>query len=293
MAKLIVQHRRGTQAEWESKPDIIPLEGELIIVIDVEHKEHKLKIGDGQTKYSDLNFLTAGSEDVVQVLKPKAFEVILSPNWHVDENGRVYQEVEVDENIINKMSATSRLDLQPSADQIVDFKNQKIAFSTENHISEENPNGKFYIYSLADTPARELKIQATIVEVDTERSVITGIPVTFPSYDNSVSKIVEEAGTGNGWIYRKWSSGKCELSILYNVLDNETQNGKISVAQTPFVVKEAIPFVSITKGNITSEYYVECEEDLQNNTTRITISCGDNTIKQISIKLEGLWDQGR
>ena len=68
MAKYIVQHRRGTAAQWASKDTIIPMEGELVIEIDEESSLHKLKIGDGIHTYSELAYLQAGDEIVTQVL---------------------------------------------------------------------------------------------------------------------------------------------------------------------------------------------------------------------------------
>lgn len=68
MAKYLVQHRRGTAAQWAEKCTTIPREGEIVIEIDEERRLHKLKIGDGVTPYADLKYLMAGDEIVTQVL---------------------------------------------------------------------------------------------------------------------------------------------------------------------------------------------------------------------------------
>ena len=60
MKKYIVQLRHGTAAEWESHSDIIPYDGELICVSTAAGQ--MLKVGDGVTPYSNLPFISAGSE---------------------------------------------------------------------------------------------------------------------------------------------------------------------------------------------------------------------------------------
>ena len=37
MSRYIVQHRRGSAAQWASKDTIIPMEGEIVIEIDDEN----------------------------------------------------------------------------------------------------------------------------------------------------------------------------------------------------------------------------------------------------------------
>lgn len=56
MQKMIVQHRRGTTAEWKIS-SIIPLEGELLIE-EVSSKEIKIKIGNGKSHFLELPYIT-------------------------------------------------------------------------------------------------------------------------------------------------------------------------------------------------------------------------------------------
>ena len=56
MANNIVQHRRGTLAEWLNL-DLIPYEGEIIIV-ELENGTSACKIGDGTSTFSKLPYLT-------------------------------------------------------------------------------------------------------------------------------------------------------------------------------------------------------------------------------------------
>ena len=52
----IVKHRRGTLADWE-KYDLVPEDGELIIVVD-NIGRRLCKIGNGITKFSSLPYVT-------------------------------------------------------------------------------------------------------------------------------------------------------------------------------------------------------------------------------------------
>ena len=56
MAYKITQHRRGTYEEWLAL-DIVPYEGELIVV-EFEDNIRKCKIGDGETPFSKLPYLS-------------------------------------------------------------------------------------------------------------------------------------------------------------------------------------------------------------------------------------------
>lgn len=62
MAKLIVQHRRGTTSQWAENGHIVPKVGELVIEFDEESSLHKLKIGDGIHTYSELAYLESGNK---------------------------------------------------------------------------------------------------------------------------------------------------------------------------------------------------------------------------------------
>ena len=54
MKKLITQHRRGTNAEWEATSET-PRCGEIVVEKGVVPK---LKVGDGVTPYPDLPYIT-------------------------------------------------------------------------------------------------------------------------------------------------------------------------------------------------------------------------------------------
>lgn len=186
MAKYIVQHRRGTVTQWTKQSTLIPKEGEIVIEIDELNSLHKLKIGDGVHTYAELAYLMVGDEVVTQVLaevKPRVITVTLAETWNQDADGKYSQIISLDD-----ITEHSRLDLQPNADMIAEFKQLGLVFVTENK------NGTITVYSVGNMPSKSYAMQATIVE--TEPSVdcdeIIGIPVGVPSSDVDLSGYATE-----------------------------------------------------------------------------------------------------
>lgn len=60
---------------------------------------------------------------------------------------------------IDAVSVNSRVDLQPSAEQLEAFREMDISLTTENC------NGVVTVYAIGKLPAEDLAIQATILEV--------------------------------------------------------------------------------------------------------------------------------
>lgn len=149
-----------------------------------------------------------------------------------------------------------------------------------------------YIYALEETESVEeilvKKFSAgdgiSLVYDETNNRV--KISVDPSSMASGVSHIVEEAGIGNDWIYRKWSSGKCELSRNITVDQIEEDN---IVLETPFLVTDLIPFITVTDGDVSFYKNVTVNEDSTNNKTIITISFDKGTVRKLSARIEGLW----
>lgn len=141
--KYRTQHLRGTSSEWSDHGDkIVPLEGEIVIELDKDNHLHKLKIGDGETSYSDLAYLMAGDEIVSQVL-PRIVTVQLNVGDWKEPNSNIsgYYQTKTFDNI----TPTSRLDLQPSLEQIDDFQRLGIIFTTENRNTLSENKGEIII----------------------------------------------------------------------------------------------------------------------------------------------------
>lgn len=181
MTKYIVQHRRGTAAQWADRNTIKPEEGELVIEIDEENGLHKLKIGDGIHTYAELAYLMAGDEIVTQVLAqalPRVATVTLDVDQWVeitcetDPNLGYYGQVITLDNITSR----STLNLHPTADMLAEFKQLGLVFTTENK------NGVITVYSVGNMPLATYTMQATIVETEcAEEDVpIVGIPIGTP-----------------------------------------------------------------------------------------------------------------
>lgn len=78
---------------------------------------------------------------------------LLASAWTGDE--QLYsQVVEID-----GITPRSKVDLQPSVEQLAIFHNKDIAFSTEND------NGVVTVFVIGDKPTNDYTIQATIMEV--------------------------------------------------------------------------------------------------------------------------------
>lgn len=185
MAKYIVQHRRGSAAQWAKKNTIIPMAGELVIEIDEENAQHKLKIGDGIHTYAELAYLQAGDEVITQALA-KALPRIVTVTLDVEQWSKVTCETDPKLGyygqtiILNDVTERSRLDLQPSADMLAEFQNLSLVFVAENK------NGVITVYSVGDMPLKSYTMQATIVETEfvADSDKVIGIPVGTPTTKN-------------------------------------------------------------------------------------------------------------
>ena len=184
MAKIYVQSlRRGwketdangnvTRNDWEeyeSMPDHWkPIEGEL--VLEYDNGIPRLKIGDGIHEFSELSYMSIDS-----FILPKQAFVELSTSWTEEQkNGktRYYQEVKVSNATI---TLNSKVDLQPTAEQLYTFHQKDLAFVAEND------GGKIRVYCVGLVPQNGYTIPATVTEVVAEdESTIVGNTTATPN----------------------------------------------------------------------------------------------------------------
>ena len=175
MPKYIYKHRRGTTTQWADHATMIPHEGEIVIELDEVNGLHKLKIGDGVHTYAELAYLMAGDEIVTQVLaetKPRIVTVELPLNWTQGDGDKYSQVLTLD-----GLTEHSRLDLQPTADMLAEFKKLGLVFVTENN------GGTITVYSVGNMPLKAYTMQATIIETecDGEDMPVVGLPVGSPA----------------------------------------------------------------------------------------------------------------
>lgn len=181
MSKYICQLRRGTKyvdengatllnpdgtpvrddwATYTLQPNHVdPLAGELVVEYEIVNgdgkKTPRLKIGDGVNVFADLEYISVDS-----FILPKTASVhIDSTQWKQAEDGeddRYYQVVTVQNAVVTQ---NSKIDLQPSSDDLSIFHEKDLAFVAENW------DGQVRIYCIGQLPQNSYDIPATVTEV--------------------------------------------------------------------------------------------------------------------------------
>jgi hypothetical protein len=177
MSKYIFQLRRGWKwdsdpmtgeprddwATYEAKEDHMkPFEGEL--VLEYDNGVPRLKIGDGVSEFSQLSYMSVDS-----FLLPKSATVTIKGGEDAwiqarDDDGnpiskRYYQVVTIQNAIITNKS---KVDLQPSPEQLVDFHDKDIAFTTVNE------DGQVRVCVIGQRPMDDYTMKVTVTEVDVD-----------------------------------------------------------------------------------------------------------------------------
>ena len=93
-------------------------------------------------------------DDAIEVMKPKSTSVTLQAAAWLGDTNPYYQEIAV-----SGVTANSKVDLQPTALQIVELQNTDIAFMTENN------DGVITVYAIGGKPEVDYTMQALITEV--------------------------------------------------------------------------------------------------------------------------------
>jgi hypothetical protein len=177
MAKYLVQMRRGTAEEWTTVgSDIVPLEGELVLEMDKSvNGLHRLKIGDGKSLYSELPYMSVDS-----FVLPTPISVTLdAQQWtqatdtdNKPITGKYFQTVEVNNATI---TPNSKVDLQPSSEQLCIFHEKDLSFVAEN------VGGKVSVYCVGQVPENDYTIQATVTETTPYEGKVIGNTVGTPN----------------------------------------------------------------------------------------------------------------
>jgi len=165
MAKYICKLRRGSKQtdtngnvirdDWakytaEKPHEAIPHAGEL--VLEYDNGIPRLKIGDGVHTFAELEYMSVDS-----FILPKPASITIYPDkWVKASDDRFYQVVSVNNATI---TANSKVDLQPSSEQLCIFHEKDLAFVTENE------DGVISVFCVGQVPTNEYTIQITITEV--------------------------------------------------------------------------------------------------------------------------------
>lgn len=157
MARYIVQLRRGTKEEWAAyqtrePEESTPRAGEL--VVEYDNNIPRLKIGNGITPYDQLPYMSVDSF----VLPTPSSITLYADKWQQADDNRYYQVVTVTNATI---TPNSKVDLQPSSEQLAIFHEKDLAFVTENE------DGVVSVFCVGQTPTSNYTIQATVMEVAT------------------------------------------------------------------------------------------------------------------------------
>ncbi len=160
MAKFIVQLRRGTKEQWkeyeESKPaESMPLAGEL--VVEYDGGIPRLKIGDGIRPYSQLPYMSVDS-----FVTPTPTEITLygGDAWEAVEGFERRYTQDITEQLAGKTTVNSKIDLQPTPEQLLAFQSKDVTFTTVNE------DGNIRVCAIGEKPLDNYEnIQVTITEV--------------------------------------------------------------------------------------------------------------------------------
>lgn len=161
--RYLMQLRRGwkddTRDDWaayEAKEDHIkPLEGEL--VLEYDHGIPRLKIGDGVSEFSQLPYM---SIDSFIAPTPTTITLYGGDAW-VDVEGydRRYTQ-DITEQLAGKVTVNSKIDLQPTPEQLLAFQAKDVTFTTVNE------DGNVRVCAIGERPLNDYEgIQVTITEV--------------------------------------------------------------------------------------------------------------------------------
>lgn len=176
-----IVNKHDTEANWLKATGFTPKQGELIVYdVDDNYSYERIKIGDGVQNVNNLPFVDdalkteliaqigtvstlVGDKKVSEQINaaiankadaPKLTNVsILASSW-IGESNPWSQVV-----TINGVTDNSKIDLQPTALQIVDLQDNDIA------LIAENTNGIVTIYALGSKPNKDYTMQALITEV--------------------------------------------------------------------------------------------------------------------------------
>lgn len=161
MAKYICKLRKGWKDDTSGRDDwaeyeqqdghVKPLDGEL--VVEYYNGIPRLKIGDGEHEFSELPYMSVDS-----FILPKTASVHLDPTqWKQEgDDDRYYQVVTVQNGIV---TANSKIDLNPSSEQLSIFHMKDLAFVAENW------DGQVRVYCIGQVPQNVYEIPVTITEV--------------------------------------------------------------------------------------------------------------------------------
>lgn len=140
----------GQRDTWEPESLKVPMKlSDLtdINIVDLLNAQ-MLRYNAETQRWENVDATAVGATRIVEI-------TLLATAWVVDEALHTYTQV------VSIPGATprSKVDLQPSAEQLVEFHERDVNFTVENN------DGIITVYAVGDKPQTEYTIQATITEV--------------------------------------------------------------------------------------------------------------------------------
>lgn len=157
---------RDDWAAYEAQDGhVMPMKSEL--VVEYDNGTPRLKIGDGIREFSELPYMSIDS-----FILPKQEFIHLSTEWRVTTDNRYFQEVSVDNATITEKS---KVDLQPTSEQLSVFHQKDLAFVAENE------GGIIRVYCVGQVPKNQYDIPVTVTNVVTNDTKIIGNTTATPN----------------------------------------------------------------------------------------------------------------
>ena len=158
-------HKHDIEKNWNKAYGFIPKKAEIIVYdADESYPYPRFKIGDGTNNIIDLPFVV---ENIIErfleanrVNSPKPTTIsLLGSNWINTETEGIYTQ-DITEQLIGKVTVNSKIDLQPTPEQLKMFHEKDVTFTTVNE------DGVIYVYAIGIKPIQDYdNIQVTITEV--------------------------------------------------------------------------------------------------------------------------------
>ena len=158
MANYIVQHRRGTATTLKG---VVPHEGEIIVVND--DGTLKLKIGDGDTEFDNLDYFADDfatesfvKEQLEQQVVSKVRTITLRADAWMGDASPWEQQVEIDN---YDVTAFSKVDLQPNVEQLAELTDEEIT------LVAVNTNAIVAVYAINTKPKKDYRMKVLVTEI--------------------------------------------------------------------------------------------------------------------------------
>ena len=160
-----VIHKHDTETNWNKATGFIPKNAEIIVYdADDNYPYPRFKIGDGVKNVIELPFVVENiierflETNRINSAKPTTISLI-GNNWTATETEGIYIQ-DITEQISDKITEYSKIDLQPTPEQLIAFHKKDVTFTTVND------DGTVYVYAIGTKPKEDYyDIQITIMEV--------------------------------------------------------------------------------------------------------------------------------